>query len=155
LPEGHCSADLADREQTNPRGRRLDGGAVARRAGVWQELWPRIMASTIEACKRAEAKLVFFDNVYMYGKVAGPMTENTPYAPCSKKGEIRAKIAAALMNEVQAGGLSAMIVRSADFYGPDTQKRCAKRSGLRASWEKVKSIVVGQCSSPSLVNLHA
>lgn len=34
-------------------------------------------------------------NVYMYGNVAGPMTENTPYAPCSKKGEIRTKIATA------------------------------------------------------------
>lgn len=37
------------------------------------------------------------------------------------KGEIRARIATTLMNEVQAGGLTAMIARSADFYGPDTQ----------------------------------
>jgi len=56
---------------------------------LWQELWPRIMANTIEACKRAEAKLVFFDNVYMYGKVDGPMTEQTPNAPVSRKGEVR------------------------------------------------------------------
>jgi nucleoside-diphosphate-sugar epimerase len=109
--------------------------------GVWQELWPRIMANTVEACKRAEAKLIFFDNVYMYGKVAGPMTENTPYAPCSKKGEIRAKIATALMNEVQAGRLSAMIARSADFYGPDTQNGVPNvlvfepfAKGAKASW---------------------
>ena len=37
---------------------------------VWAELWPRIMANTIEACKPANAKLIFFDNVYMYGKAA-------------------------------------------------------------------------------------
>jgi nucleoside-diphosphate-sugar epimerase len=99
------------------------------------------MANTVEACKRAEAKLIFFDNVYMYGKVAGPMTENTPYAPCSKKGEIRAKIATALMNEVQAGSLSAMIARSADFYGPDTQNGVPNvlvfepfAKGSKASW---------------------
>src|SRR5215831_19309935 len=36
---------------------------------IWAENWPRIMANTIEACKRSGAKLVFFDNVYMYGKV--------------------------------------------------------------------------------------
>jgi nucleoside-diphosphate-sugar epimerase len=97
--------------------------------------------NTIEACKRAEAKLIFFDNVYMYGKVVGPMMENTPYAPCSKKGEIRAKIAIALMNEVQAGGLSAMIARSADFYGPDTQNGVPNvlvfepfAKGAKASW---------------------
>jgi nucleoside-diphosphate-sugar epimerase len=78
------------------------------------------MANTMEACKRAQAKLLFFDNVYMYGKVDGRMTEETPYAPCSKKGEIRANIATALMGEVKAGNLCAMIARSADFYGPDT-----------------------------------
>jgi nucleoside-diphosphate-sugar epimerase len=88
---------------------------------IWQDLWPRIMANTIEACKRAQAKLIFFDNVYMYGKVTGRMTEETAYNPCSKKGEIRAKIATSLMNEVRAGNLDAMIARSADFYGPDTQ----------------------------------
>jgi hypothetical protein len=45
------------------------------------------MDNAIEACKRARAKLIFFENVYMYGKVSGPMTEETPFNPCSKKGE--------------------------------------------------------------------
>lgn len=76
------------------------------------------MANTIEACKQTQAKLLFFDNVYMYGRVDGPMTEQTPYAPCSKKGAIRAQIATALMEEVKAGNLVATIARSADFYGP-------------------------------------
>ncbi len=139
------AADLADREQTV---RAVAGSSVVHLlAGlkyelrVWHELWPRVMANAIEACKRAQAKLIFFDNVYMYGKVDGPMTEDTPYAPCSKKGEIRAKIATSLMNEVKAGGLSAMIARSADFYGPDTQNGVpnvlvfeAFAKGSRASW---------------------
>ena len=85
---------------------------------VWRELWPRIMANAIEACKRAGAKLLFFDNVYMYGKVDGPMTEQTPYAPVSRKGEIRAQLATALMDEVMRGHLSGLIARAADFYGP-------------------------------------
>ena len=88
---------------------------------LWQEVWPRVMNNSIEACKRAGAKLLFFDNVYMYGKVSGPMTEQTPFNPCSKKGEIRAKIATTLIDESKAGGLVAMIARSADFYGPDTR----------------------------------
>jgi hypothetical protein len=53
---------------------------------AWQALWPRIMDNTIEACKRARAKLIFFDNVYMYGKVSGPMTEETPFNPCAQEG---------------------------------------------------------------------
>ena len=47
------------------------------------------------------------------------MTEETPFNPCSRKGEIRATIATALINEWKSGALTAMIVRSADFYGPD------------------------------------
>jgi nucleoside-diphosphate-sugar epimerase len=85
---------------------------------VWQALWPAIMRNTIEAAKRANVRLVFFDNVYMYGKVEGAMTEETPFHPCSKKGEIRAQIATMLLNEMKAGNLTALIARSADFYGP-------------------------------------
>lgn len=119
------AADLADRDQAINA---VAGSSVVfLLAGlkydlaVWRELWPAIMANTIEACKRAQARLIFFDNVYMYGKVNGPMTEETPYAPSSKKGEVRAKIATALMDEVKRGNLTAMIARSADFYGPDTR----------------------------------
>jgi nucleoside-diphosphate-sugar epimerase len=108
---------------------------------VWGEMWPRIMSNTIEACKRAGARLIFFDNVYMYGKVDGPMTEDTPYAPSSKKGEVRAKIATQLMDQVRAGGLTALIARSADFYGPDTDNGVpnvlvlkALAHGSRPSW---------------------
>ncbi|HXM95939.1 MAG TPA: NAD-dependent epimerase/dehydratase family protein [Candidatus Dormibacteraeota bacterium] len=85
---------------------------------VWRELWPRIMHNAIEAAKRANARLVFFDNVYMYGKVNGPMTEETPFRPNSKKGEIRAKIATTLLSEMKTGNLTALIARAADFYGP-------------------------------------
>jgi nucleoside-diphosphate-sugar epimerase len=76
------------------------------------------MRNAIEACKRANAKLVFFDNVYMYGKVDGAMTEETPFRPSSKKGEIRAQIATMLLDEIKAGTVTALIARAADFYGP-------------------------------------
>jgi nucleoside-diphosphate-sugar epimerase len=88
---------------------------------VWQEMWPRIMGNAIEACKRTGAKLVFFDNVYMYGRVSGPMTEETPFHPCSRKGEIRARIATTLIQEWESGTLTGMIVRAADFYGPNAR----------------------------------
>jgi nucleoside-diphosphate-sugar epimerase len=86
---------------------------------VWQALWPTIMSNTIQACKTCGAKLVFFDNVYMYGKVDGVMTEETPFLPCSRKGKVRAKIAQMLMDEINAGNLTALIARAADFYGPN------------------------------------
>lgn len=85
---------------------------------TWQRDWPRIMTNVIDACKAANARLVFFDNVYCYGKVTGWMTETTPYNPCSQKGEVRARIAQQLLDEINAGNLTALIARSADFYGP-------------------------------------
>jgi nucleoside-diphosphate-sugar epimerase len=119
------AADLTDRDQAI---RAAAGSSVVHLLvglkydhALWQEMWPRIMSNTIEACKRARAKLLFFDNVYMYGKVSGSMTEETPFNPCSKKGEVRAKIATALIDEWKSGALTAMIARSADFYGPSTR----------------------------------
>ncbi len=85
---------------------------------TWSEEWPRIMQNTIDACKAANAKLIFFDNVYMYGKVDGEMSETTPYNPCSKKGEIRARLATQLEEEFKAGNLRGCIARAADLYGP-------------------------------------
>ena len=92
---------------------------------VWSDLWPRIMRNTLEACKKTGARLVFFDNVYMYGRVEGTMTESTPFNPCSRKGEIRARIATALLDEVKAGNVTALIARSADFYGPSARNSVA------------------------------
>jgi nucleoside-diphosphate-sugar epimerase len=85
---------------------------------VWEEQWPKVMRNAIDACRRHQSALVFFDNVYAYGRVDGIMTEETPYNPRSRKGEVRARIATLLMDEAKRGELRAMIVRAADFYGP-------------------------------------
>lgn len=87
---------------------------------IWRVQWPTLMQNVIDACKSYGAKLVFFDNVYMYGKVEGWMTEQTPFNPCSRKGEVRALIAQMILDEVNKGNLTALIARSADFYGPNT-----------------------------------
>lgn len=88
-------------------------------ARIWKEQWPVIMQNVISACKASGARLVFFDNVYMYDKSeTGHMTEVTPVRPPSQKGEVRAIIADMIMQEVKSGNLEAVIARSADFYGP-------------------------------------
>jgi nucleoside-diphosphate-sugar epimerase len=117
-----CTVDLLDAEAT---AKAVAGSDVSYLVAglqydhrVWQEQWPKVMRHTIDACKRHGSALVFFDNVYAYGRVDGVMTEETPYKPCSRKGEVRARIATMLMEEARRGELRAMIVRSADFYGP-------------------------------------
>lgn len=91
-------------------------------AEVWEKTWPDLMKSTIQACIKHNARLVFFDNVYMYDKDAIPhMTEDSPVNPPSRKGAVRKQIAEMLMNEVKAGKIMALIARAADFYGPGNE----------------------------------
>ncbi len=85
---------------------------------IWKEKWPPLMNNVIEACKKHNAKLVFFDNVYMYDRDhISHMTEETPVRPTSRKGEIREQIARMLLTETEKGNLTALIARSADFSG--------------------------------------
>jgi nucleoside-diphosphate-sugar epimerase len=118
------SANLVDAEQISEAVRGSE--VVYLTAGLpyntqtWQSQWPLIMKNVIDACRKHNARLVFFDNVYSYGRVNGWMTENTPANPSSKKGEVRKKIADMILDEIERGNLQAIIARAADFYGPNT-----------------------------------
>ncbi|HVW98105.1 MAG TPA: NAD-dependent epimerase/dehydratase family protein [Mucilaginibacter sp.] len=108
---------------------------------VWAEQWPVIMQNFIRLGKETGARLIFFDNVYMYGLVDGPMKEDTPYHPVSVKGSIRAQIAKQLMDEAAAGNVRATIARAADFYGTengnsfiDMMVLSKYAAGQRAQW---------------------
>ena len=90
---------------------------------VWRDKWPKLMKATIDGCIKHKAKLVFFDNVYLYDiNAIGHMSEDSPINPPSKKGLVRKEIAEMLMNEVKAGHLTALIARAPDFYGPENEK---------------------------------
>ncbi|MGV3459723.1 MAG: NAD-dependent epimerase/dehydratase family protein [Flavobacterium sp.] len=92
-------------------------------AKIWKEEWPIIMRNVIDACKATGAKLIFFDNIYMYGKVDGLITEGTLYDYSSKKGRVRADVARMLLQEMAAGQLKAVIARATDFYGPRVMEK--------------------------------
>ncbi|WP_134091147.1 NAD-dependent epimerase/dehydratase family protein [Olivibacter sp. XZL3] len=109
---------------------------------IWQRDWPVIMRNVIDVCKANGTKLIFFDDVYMYGRVEGIMTEETPYRPCSKKGKVRAAVARMLEQEMEAGTVEAAIARAVDFYGPGVTDKSAAgilvfanmKKGKRAQW---------------------
>ncbi|MEN8123476.1 MAG: NAD-dependent epimerase/dehydratase family protein [Bacteroidota bacterium] len=89
---------------------------------VWKQNWPRFIKSVIEACIENNCKLVFFDNIYMYDpNYLDGMTEDAPINPSSKKGKIRVEIAKMIMDNIVEGKLTALIARSADFYGPSVK----------------------------------
>jgi len=88
----------------------------------WKSKWPVVMTSVIDACKQTQARVIFVDDPYMYGKVCGKITEETPYNPCSFKGEVQAEIALQFMNEIKAGNLRGAIARAPGFYGTDSMQ---------------------------------
>ncbi|UKJ09043.1 NAD-dependent epimerase/dehydratase family protein [Solitalea lacus] len=116
------SADLSDKNQVD---KAVEGSEVVYlvigfeyNTKVWQKKWPELAHSVITACKKHNAKLVFFDNMYMYDRdFLFDMTEETPIRPTSKKGKVRAQIANMILSEVETGNLTALIARSADFIG--------------------------------------
>ena len=92
------------------------------RLKVWEKIWPSFMKAVIEACKKHQSKLLFFDNIYAYAKSAIPfMTEESPLNPPSEKGKVRLQLHEMIMNEVEKNNLTAIIARAADFYGPENR----------------------------------
>ena len=86
---------------------------------VWQKIWPAFMREVIKSCKINNARLVFFDNMYLYAKDAVPfMTEDAPVGPPSEKGKVRQIVRDMIVAEAEKNNLTALIARSADFYGP-------------------------------------
>ncbi len=89
---------------------------------VWQKTWPPFLQEVINSCIKHQAKLVFFDNIYMYAKASTPfMTEDSPILPPSEKGKIRRLLRDMIMDAVEKKNLTALIARAADFYGPDNK----------------------------------
>ncbi len=84
----------------------------------WLALLPALQRGIVEGAARAGTKLVVLDNLYPYGKPKGPLREDTPPAPCSRKGEIRAKLAEELSVAHASGRARIVIVRASDFFGP-------------------------------------
>jgi nucleoside-diphosphate-sugar epimerase len=120
------AADLSDPAQTAVaiRGSKIVYLTIGLpyKTKIWQQTWPLIMHNVIEGCKIYKAKLVFFDNMYMYDPAGlSNMTEENSINPPSKKGKVRAEIARMLLNEIESGHLNGLIARSADFYGPGTE----------------------------------
>ena len=84
----------------------------------WYELYPPRLEAAIETAAATGAKLVYHDNVYMYGPVDGPLTEDLPYTADTRKGKLRGDMATAVLQAAQSGKTRAVIGRSADMYGP-------------------------------------
>lgn len=117
------SANLMDEKATE---KAVEGSEIAyltvglpMNSQMWENQFPTMMKNVIEACKKHNAKLVFFDNTYMYAKTSEPQTEESPFFPTGRKSSVRAKMAEMLLNEINNKTIEAVICRAPEFYGPN------------------------------------
>jgi nucleoside-diphosphate-sugar epimerase len=85
---------------------------------VWREAWPKAMANFVAACKATGARMVFIDNLYMYGPQTAPLVETMPLADTGWKPAARSAATRIWMAAAAAGEARIAALRAPDFYGP-------------------------------------
>lgn len=85
----------------------------------WRELWPPLHRAMTAAASSTGAVLAITSNLYGYGYVDVPMTEDLPLAARTRKGRVRAWMWETALAEHDAGRLRAVEVRGSDYIGPD------------------------------------
>jgi nucleoside-diphosphate-sugar epimerase len=145
LPEGveQLAADAADPAQirTACAGATVVYHCVQPPYQRWAAEFPALTQSIADAAAAAGARLVYADNLYAYGPVHGPITEDLPALATTTKGRIRAVMAERLLAAHRSGTLQVAIGRSSDYYGPGGANSVvgdilfgAATKGNRARW---------------------
>ncbi len=84
----------------------------------WTQLWPPLAASFLGAAESSGAVLAIVDNLYPFGPVDGPMTNDTPDRPSSVKGRVRADMWREALEVATSGRIKAAVaVRGSDYIG--------------------------------------
>jgi nucleoside-diphosphate-sugar epimerase len=81
---------------------------------AWPTAWPPINRALISAAAANDAVLAITGNLYGYGPVDRPMTEDMPLAATSRKGRVRV----AMWQEALAAGIRTFEARASDYISP-------------------------------------
>src|SRR5580704_1786660 len=85
---------------------------------VWRDVWPRVMANFVAACRTTGARMVFMDSLYMYGPQTTPLTETMALSYYGLKPAARSAATRVWMAAAAAGEARVAALRAPDFYGP-------------------------------------
>ena len=81
----------------------------------WPTDWPPIAAAVLAAAERSGAVLVTVSNLYAYGPVDRPLTEDLPLASTERKGQVRARMWQDALAAHRAGRVRAVELRASDY----------------------------------------
>jgi nucleoside-diphosphate-sugar epimerase len=85
---------------------------------LWRDVWPKAMSNFVEACKATGGRMVFVDNLYMYGPQTTPLTETMSLSNYGLKPAARSAATRVWMGAAAAGEARVAALRAPDFYGP-------------------------------------
>ena len=88
---------------------------------TWRSAFPEATRVLLAAAGKAGARLVFADDTWMYGRVDGPMREDTPARPVSEKGVLRAWLAEMVLAAHARGEVETVIGRAPELWGPGVE----------------------------------
>lgn len=94
----------------------------------WATDWPPVADALLDAASAADAVLVTTANLYVYGRVTAPMTEQTPLNHHGTKGRVRAQMWLDALAAHRAGRVRVAEARGADYVGPGSQSQLGERS---------------------------
>ncbi len=87
----------------------------------WTTDWPPIAAALLGAAEGSGAVLAITGNLYGYGPVDAPMTEDLPLAATTRKGRVRARMWLDALAAHRAGRVRVTEARGSDYVGADAQ----------------------------------
>src|SRR5208283_3977847 len=85
---------------------------------VWREAWPKAIGNFVAAAEATGARMVFIDNLYMYGPQTAPLVETLPLTAFGQKPAARSAATRVWMEAAAAGRARIAALRAPDFYGP-------------------------------------
>ncbi len=83
---------------------------------LWATAWPRAMANLLAGAETAGARVVFLDNLYMYGAQDVPLREDMALTDVGAKPAARAT--ATRLWQAATDRVKFVALRAPDFYGP-------------------------------------
>ncbi|MCM9076712.1 MULTISPECIES: NAD-dependent epimerase/dehydratase family protein [Streptomyces] len=116
----HVALDATDTDRLSgaARGAAAIHNCAAPPYHRWADDWPALSSSLCAAAEATGAVLVMLGNLYGYGPVDGPMTEELPLAATGPKGRVRAEVWERARELHGQGRIRAVEVRASDFFGP-------------------------------------
>lgn len=151
VPEGvevmAGDATDAERMQEVCRGAGVVYNAVNVPFMQWRESFPAAIDGVLAGARAADARMVFVDDTWMYGRVSGPMSEDLPYRPVSNKGVLRAWLAERVLAAHANGHVRTVIGRAPELYGPSVESVLGSNL-FRLALQRGRVLWVGEMDEP-------